>query len=236
MACGEELHTPQSDSGRLPVQVGRTNTVSLLGLAHGVGGLPVQVGHTNTVSLLGLAQGVGGLPVRVERTHNVSSLGLASFKICSVCARTLPHTDFSRKQHHSSLRKCKSCIRQIVNSGTRGQVLLRNHRMSNGLVDGMLHKVPEKKTQDRAIRCIKDDRTVSQDILSQFISTFLVRVMQLNDIAALGYNPASFKLCKLMTFIKPTSPIPRDSVTPCSCTMNRRSVIRRPASFFFCDE
>jgi hypothetical protein len=82
--------------------------------------------------------------------------------------------------------------------------------MSNGLVDGMLHEVPGKKTQDRAIRCIKDDRTVSRDILSQFLSTFPVQVMRLNDIAALGYNPASFKLCKLMTFIKPTSPIPRD--------------------------
>ena len=34
--------------------------------------------------------------------------------------------------------------------------------------------------------------------------------MRLNDIAALGYNPASFKLGKLTTFIKPTTPIPRD--------------------------
>jgi hypothetical protein len=34
--------------------------------------------------------------------------------------------------------------------------------------------------------------------------------MLLNDIAALGYNPASFKNCTLITFIKPTSSIPRD--------------------------
>ncbi len=60
--------------GGLPVQVGRTNTVSSLGLAKGVVGLPVQVGRTNTVSSLGLAKGVGGLPVQVGRTHNVSSL------------------------------------------------------------------------------------------------------------------------------------------------------------------
>jgi len=80
--------------------------------------------------------------------------------------------------------------------------------MSNGLVDGMLNEVPGKKTQDRAIRCIKDDRTVSQDILSKFLSTFPVQVMRFNDIAALGYNCASFKLCQLMTFIKPNSPIP----------------------------
>jgi hypothetical protein len=76
---------------------------------------------------------------------------LSRVKICSVCARTLPHSNFSRKQHHSSLRKCKSCIRQLDNSGTRGQVLLRNHRMSNGLVDEILHNVPQKKTHDRAI-------------------------------------------------------------------------------------
>jgi len=82
--------------------------------------------------------------------------------------------------------------------------------MSNGLVDGILHDVPGKKTQDRAIRCIKDDRAVPRDILSRFLTTFPVQVMRLNDIAALGYNPASFKLCKLMTFIKPTTPIPRD--------------------------
>jgi len=149
------------DVGGLPVQVGRTNTVSSLGLAKGVGGLPVQVEHTNTVSSLGLAKGVGGLPVQVGGTNTVSSLGLAKgvgglpvqgcdtqlshVKICSVCARTLPHSNFSRKQHHSLLRKCKSCIRQLDNSGTIGQVLLRNHRMSNGLVDRILHDVPGKK-------------------------------------------------------------------------------------------
>jgi len=54
------------------VQVGRTNTVSSLGLAKDVGGLPVQVGRTNTVSSLGLAKGVGGLPVQVH-SHTVTS-------------------------------------------------------------------------------------------------------------------------------------------------------------------
>ena len=82
--------------------------------------------------------------------------------------------------------------------------------MSNGLVDGILHDVPGKKSQDRAICCIKDDRTVTGDILSQFLSKFPVKVMLLNVIASLGYNPALFKLCTLMTFIKPTTPIPRD--------------------------
>ncbi len=82
--------------------------------------------------------------------------------------------------------------------------------MSNGLVDGILHDVPGKKTKDRAILGIKYDQTVTHDILSQFLSTFPEKVMQLNDITALGYNCASFKLCTLMTFIKPTTPIPRD--------------------------
>ena len=41
------------EGGGLPVQVGRTNTVSSLGLAKDVGELPVQVGRTNTVSSLG---------------------------------------------------------------------------------------------------------------------------------------------------------------------------------------
>ncbi len=201
------------------MQVGRTHNVSSLGLV-------LSANPNGCPRHQDKGKGEGRLPVQVGRTHNVSSLGLAlstmhhgrsredtqlsCFKICSVCARTLPHSDFSRKQHHSLLRKCKSCITQLDNSGTKSQVLLRNHRMSNGLVDGILHDVPGKKTQDRAIRCIKDDRTVSQDILTQFLTTFPVKVMRLNNIAALGYNPASFKLCKLMTFIKPTTPIPRD--------------------------
>ena len=205
--------------GGLPVQVGCTNNVSSLGLV--LSAIPNGCPHHQDKG-----KGKERLPVQVGRTHNVYSLGLAlstmhhgqsredtqlsGFKICSVCARTLPHSDFSRKEHHSLLRKCKSCITQLDNSGTKSQVLLRNHRMSNGLVDGILHDVPGKKTQDRAIRCIKDDRTVSQDILTQFLTTFPVKVMRLNNIAALGYNPASFKLCKLMTFIKPTTPTPRD--------------------------
>ncbi len=97
----------------------------------GEGGLPVPVGCIHNVSSLGFAlsannnecphqdkgKGEGGLPVQVGRIHNVSSLGLAlsakhhgfsredtplsGFKICSVCSRTLPHSDFSRRQHHS---------------------------------------------------------------------------------------------------------------------------------------
>ena len=102
----------------------------------GEGGLLVQVGGTHNVSSLGLVlsangngfthqdkdKGDGVLPVQVVRIHNVSSLGLAlssmhhgfsredtqlsGFKICSDCAKTLPHSDFSRRQHHSRLRKC----------------------------------------------------------------------------------------------------------------------------------
>ena len=43
--------------------------------------------------------------------------------------------------------------------------------MSNGLVDGILHDVPGKKTKDRAILGIKYDQTVTHEILSQFLST-----------------------------------------------------------------
>ena len=58
--------------GGLPVQVGRINTVSSLGLAKGVGGLPVQVGRTNTVSSLGLAKVVVGLPgtLHLHQAHH----------------------------------------------------------------------------------------------------------------------------------------------------------------------
>ena len=77
--------------------------------------------------------------------------------------------------------------------------------MSYGLVDGILHDIPGKKTQDQAICCIKDDWTVTREILNQFLSTFPVKVMLLNDIAALGYT---LKNCTKMTFINPTSPIP----------------------------
>jgi hypothetical protein len=80
---------------QLPVQVGRTNNVSSLGLAvapniqdsdHIGAQLPVQVGRINNVSSLGLAvapniqdydHNGAQLPVQVGRTNNVSSLGLA---------------------------------------------------------------------------------------------------------------------------------------------------------------
>ena len=36
--------------------------------------------------------------------------------------------------------------------------------------------------------------------------------MPLSKIAALGFNPASFKLCTMMTFIQPATPIPSNFV------------------------
>ena len=96
--------------GGLPVQVGRTHNVSSLGL--------VLSANCNGCTHQDKGKSKKGLPVQVGRFHNVSSLGLAlssvhhdffredtqqssSFKICSVCARTLPHSDFSLRQHHS---------------------------------------------------------------------------------------------------------------------------------------
>ena len=183
MAEEEEL-----GKGGLPVQVGHANNVSSLCLV--LSATPNGCTHQDK------GKGERELPVQVGRFHNMSSLGLAlssvhhefsredtqqssSFKICSVCARTLPHSDFSHRQYHSRLRKCKSCITQLDNNGTRGQVLLHNHRMSNGLVDGILHDVPGKKTQDQAICCTKDDRTVTCEILNLFLSKFPVKVIAL---------------------------------------------------------
>ena len=63
--CSNHQDMSKGDAG-LPVQVGRTNTVSSLGLAMGVQGLPVQVGRTNTVSSPGLAKRVHSNPLSTQ--------------------------------------------------------------------------------------------------------------------------------------------------------------------------
>ena len=79
-------------------------------------------------------------------------------KECFICTIALPMHAFSKRQWHKkgsiSSRKCLSCIKKFLSdSGSLGPVLLRDHAMSNGLVDGLLHHVSGKIIRDRAMQC-----------------------------------------------------------------------------------
>jgi hypothetical protein len=110
--------------------------------------------------------GEGQLPVCVQRNENVSSPGLALqanisqelsslslVKLCSICSMYLPLSTFSNSQHRHKFWKCISCVTKIAAAGATGCSLVRDHCMSNGLVDGKLHQAPGRKVQDQAIQC-----------------------------------------------------------------------------------
>ena len=80
-------------------------------------------------------------------------------KMCFICTILLPMQAFSKRQwqwHNkkgsNSSRKCISCIKKFLSkSGSIGHVLVRDHALSNGLVDGKLHHVSGKIIKDPAM-------------------------------------------------------------------------------------
>ena len=59
---------------------------------------------------------------------------------------------------------------------------MRDHALSNGLVDGSLHHVPGKIIKDRAMRCNVVDREVANKLYHDFLSRFQVFSMTIEDI------------------------------------------------------
>ena len=75
------------------------------------------------------------------------------------------------KKGSNSSRKCTSCITAFLSkSGSKGNILVRDHALSNGLVDGYLHHVPGKIINDRAMQCDVVDREVANKLYHDFIS------------------------------------------------------------------
>ena len=81
-------------------------------------------------------------------------------KMCFLCTISLEKHAFFKRQwqwHNNSKvsnssRKCLSCTEKFLKkTGSIGHVLVRNHALSNGLVDGKLHLYKGKKIKDRAM-------------------------------------------------------------------------------------
>jgi hypothetical protein len=107
-------------------------------------------------------------------------------------------------------RKCLSCLEPIaINGGSTATILLREHLMSNQLVDGKLHCVPGKMRQDRASRAHPEDQIYAKQVLSNFMIKFHVVDQSVEVIHNLKFNSQSYQNFTEMTFLQPESTIPR---------------------------
>ena len=87
-------------------------------------------------------------------------------KMCFLCTISLPMWAFPKRQRQwynkkgsNSSRKCIPCIKKFLSkSGSIGHVVVRDHALSNELVDGKLHHLEGKKIKDRAMRYQLMDR------------------------------------------------------------------------------
>jgi hypothetical protein len=88
-------------------------------------------------------------------------------------------------------------------------ILLREHLMSNRLVDGQLHCVPGKMRLDKASRAHPEDRINTKQVLCNFITKFNVVDQSVADVRNLNFNNQSYKIFTAMTFLQPDTSIPR---------------------------
>ena len=153
--------------------------------------------------------------IRLRRS-NVSACGSGetidnSEQQCSVCSRFLSKCMFSKRQLAKIsviARKCSFCLQEIVRNGSKAVILLREHSMSNQLVDGKLHCVPGKMRLDRACRAHPEDRIEAKQVLCNFITKFHVVDQSVENICNLNFNNLSYQSFMAMTFIQPDTPIP----------------------------
>ena len=132
---------------------------------------------------------------------------------CSVCSRFLSKCTFSKRQLTKICviaRKCSFCLQEIARNGSKAVILLREHSMSNRLVDGKLHCVSGKMRLDRACRAHPEDRIEAKQVLCNFITKFHVVDQSVENICNLNFNNLSYQSFMSMTFIQPDTPIPRE--------------------------
>jgi hypothetical protein len=139
---------------------------------------------------------------------------------------------FSKRQWHKkgsiSSRKCLSCIKKFLSdSRSLGPVLLRDHAMSNGLVDGILHHVSGKIIRDRAIQCDLIDREVANKLCHDFLSRFKVLSISVEDIVAFGLDIEFHQIFLCMTSIPPGDPIPSNCIYDFLTTIKTPPVLHK---------
>jgi hypothetical protein len=130
------------------------------------------------------------------------------------------------KKGSISSRKCLSCIKKILSdSRSLGPVLLRDHAMRNGLVDGILHHVSGKIIRDRAMRCDLINREVANKLCHDFLSRF--KVSSIDDVGAFGLNIESYQRFLCMTSIPPGDSIPSNCIYDFLTTIRTPPVLHK---------
>jgi hypothetical protein len=77
------------------------------------------------------------------------------------------------------------------NAGKAGQILIREHAMSNRLVDGKLHNVTGKKVRDRAAHLSQQDKEEAERGINSFSLKFTLSMNSIFDISNLGIDCGS---------------------------------------------
>ena len=78
-------------------------------------------------------------------------------RVCYSCQENLSADDFVSSQWRTG-GKCITCVRSILrgkgkdDTATKNHVLVVDHEMSTGLIDGEIHIAPGKKAKERAVR------------------------------------------------------------------------------------
>ena len=136
------------------------------------------------------------------------------------------------KKGSKSSRKCNSCINVFLSkSGSKGNILVRDHALSNGLVDGSLHHVPGKIIKDRAMRCNVVDREVANKLYHDFLSRFQVFSMTIEDILVFGHDIESYQRFLSMTSVPPDDPISSHCIYDFLTTIRTPTVLHQQFSY-----
>jgi hypothetical protein len=194
----------------------RRSNVSACGSGDTIDNPEIRLRRSN-VSACGSGETTDNPEIRVRRSY-VSACGSGNIidnseQQCSVCSRFLSKCMFSKRQLTKIsviARKCSFCLQEIARNGSLAVILLREHSMSNRLVDGILHSVPGKMRLDRACHAHPEDRIEAKQVLCNFITKFHVVDQSVENICNLKFNNLSYQSFMAMTFIQPDTPIPRE--------------------------
>jgi hypothetical protein len=90
---------------------------------------------------------------------------------CVTCATLKHQVSFSNRQWSKprNSRRCLSCVQHLMNdAGPAGNILIREHAMSNRMIDRQLHEVPGRKIRDRAACASAQDKEEAQQGMISF--------------------------------------------------------------------
>lgn len=110
-------------------------------------------------------------------------------QVCSTCATLRERQLFSKRQWTlGASRRCKECVLKFEDSGERGLIVMGEHRLSDGMVDGKKHRAPGRKVRDRSRRPSQCDFEHASQVIQSLHACF--------DLKADDYENLMAKPCK----------------------------------------